>query len=128
MDVAVAGVAGDAGNEVVLFGKAQDFIEEQGFLIDGDDDVFFADDEAFGTDGFGKGLAGLPNLIVVGDEDRGSSVFRADFVEDDGFVVKVVFIGPFDFDDDVVAVVAALKRFVEVFFCLLYTSPSPRDS
>ena len=23
----------------------------------------------FGTDGFGKGLAGLPNLVVVGDEN-----------------------------------------------------------
>ena len=69
MDVAVAGVAGDTRDQVVFLGQAQDFVEEDRFLVDRDDDVFFADDEAFGADGFGKGLAGLLDLIVVGDED-----------------------------------------------------------
>ena len=76
-------------------------------MVDGNDDVFLADDEAFGADGFGKGFTGLPDLIVIGDEDRRCAVFGADFVEDDGFIVEVVFVGPFDFDDDVVAVVTA---------------------
>ena len=69
VDIAVAGMAGDAGDQVIFLGQAKDFIEEGCFLVDRDDDVFFADDEAFGTDGFGKGLAGLPNLVVVGDEN-----------------------------------------------------------
>ena len=69
VNVAVAGVAGDTCDQVVFLGQAQDFVEEGRFLVDRDDDVFFADDEAFGADGFGKGLAGLPDLIVVSDED-----------------------------------------------------------
>ena len=66
VDIAVAGMAGDARDQVIFLGQAKDFIEEGCFLVDRDDDVFFADDEAFGTDGFGKGLAGLPNLVVEG--------------------------------------------------------------
>ena len=69
VDVAVAGVAGDTRDQVVFLGQTQDFVEEGRFLVDRDDDVFFADDEAFGADGFGKGLAGLPDFVMVGDED-----------------------------------------------------------
>ena len=80
MDVAVAGVAGNAGDQAVFAGQAENFRQQERFLVDGDDDVFFADDETFGADCLGKGLAGLPDFIVVGDEDRRRAVLRAELV------------------------------------------------
>ena len=108
MDVAIAGMAGNARNKIVFFGKGQNGIDELRFLIDGYDDIFLADNQAFRPDGFSKGLAGLPDAGRIGDENGRGTVCRADFVQEDGFVVHVVFTGTLYFDDEIITAVAVL--------------------
>ena len=58
----IAGMAGNAGYQVVLFGEFQNVIDNGRFLIHWDDDVFFADNQTFSTYCFGKGFTRLPDF------------------------------------------------------------------
>ena len=80
MNITVAGMGGNSCYQGV-FGRLSGYKSQQfRFLVDGNDNILFADNKRFGSDGLGKSFTGFPYTFGVGYQDVYGTMLCAQFV------------------------------------------------
>ena len=116
VQVAVAGMADAAELDALRLPDSFQLYQQLFQHIRRHDKIFHSRYRAFGCRRFRKGLAGVPHLIGVGDEDFQSSLSPADFIDGNAHIVYVVFALAVELNDHVIAIVRVGLLFVEVLF------------